>query len=134
VARVYLDEDVAHRVARLLAEAGHDAITTRDAGRKGLRDDLQLLAASQDGRVLLTQNEEDFLLLHLAWMSWSQAWHVTPSHSGILLVAQAPPETLADAVEMLLARGLHLTNHFFRWRPFDGWSRLELDGTWTRVP
>jgi hypothetical protein len=50
------------------------------------------------------------------------------------LLAQGRPETLAAAVDALLARERGLINQFFRWRPFDGWSRLQIDGSWAVIP
>jgi len=73
--RLLLDEDTqAHALVRLLREAGHDAETIAEAGMAGQADSAVLLYAKQTGRVLLTRNVRDFLVLHRA----------DPQHAGIL--------------------------------------------------
>ena len=60
----------------------------RVLGREGSTDDEQLLVASQDGRILVTHSEQDFILLHYTWQRWAAAWGVTAQHAGILIVPQ----------------------------------------------
>jgi hypothetical protein len=88
LADFYIDNDVALEVARLLNVSGHTAVTARDVGREGDRDEEQLLVASQQGHIFLTHNEADFVLLHDAWQRWSEAWGVPARHAGILIVPQ----------------------------------------------
>jgi predicted nuclease of predicted toxin-antitoxin system len=82
LAAFYIDDDVALEVARLLHVSGHAAVTARDIGREGDRDDEQLLVASQQDHIFLTHNEADFVLLHDAWQRWSNAWGVSARHSA----------------------------------------------------
>jgi hypothetical protein len=70
MARFYVDEDVALLLAHSLSQAGHDALTTRDAGRLGAGDHLHFLYAVQERRILITHNVSSFSLLHLAWLAW----------------------------------------------------------------
>src|SRR5262245_59716247 len=51
-------------------------------------DDKILFEAARLGRVVLTHDEEDFLLLDRAWRRWSSGWNVQPlpQHAGILLL------------------------------------------------
>jgi hypothetical protein len=130
MARFYVDEDVALLLAHSLSQAGHDALTTRDAGRLGAGDHLQFLYAVQERRILITHNVSDFSLLHLAWMAWPRDERAPQSHPGILVAAQEPAERVAAAIGGLLTRGGSLADSLYRWRPFDAWSRLEPDGNW----
>lgn len=66
MARFFVDENVAVELARELVRLGHDAVTTREAGRIGEPDDAQLTFAAQEQRTLITHNRKDFMLLHSA--------------------------------------------------------------------
>lgn len=77
--RLLLDEDTqAHALVRLLREAGHDAETVAEARMAGQADSAVLAYARRAGRVLLTRNVRDFLILHQA----------DPQHAGILVEHQ----------------------------------------------
>ena len=132
--RLYLDEDVSLHIAPDLEHAGHDVLTTHGARHLGAGDHEQLLFAAKQRRSLVTSNRRDFSLLHLAWHMWAVAWEVDSSHSGILILGQEAREQSADLVVAFLSRNLPLTNQAYRWRPFDGWSRLNLDGRWAAAP
>lgn len=61
--RFHLDEHIDHAVATGLRQRGIDVTTTTDAGLLGASDEQQLEFASQNGRVVLTQ-DADLLRLH----------------------------------------------------------------------
>ena len=77
--RLYLDEDVAPELARMLRERGYDAVSAHEVGANGLTDGEQLERATGEGRVLLTYNYRDFLLMS---EEWSRAGR---SHAGIVI-------------------------------------------------
>lgn len=86
----YLDEDVDRAYVPLLDAKRHAAPTTAQAGRLGAHDDVQLLTATDLGRILITHNGPDFLLLYRVWRSLAQRWQIDPgNHAGILVVPQA---------------------------------------------
>ena len=98
-----LDHNVSAQLRPLLRLAGHEVYDAREQGLDRVSDDVLLLEAMRAGRVLVTHNEGDFLLLHAAWRRWPVAWGIVPppAHAGILLVPQAPqalPTDLAQAI------------------------------------
>jgi hypothetical protein len=119
VANLYLDEDVHHGAPAELQLLGHSAVHGAHIHR-GATDDVQLLEAVRQARVLITSNARDFILLHHAWTHWSRYWveHPNPSvriiglwgptpHSGILIVPNGwAPGRLAALIDA-----------FFRARP-----------------
>ena len=61
---------------------GHDVLTTTEAGKanQGIPDEDVLDYAAQTGRVLLTLNRRDFILLH----------NRNSNHAGIIVCSQDP--------------------------------------------
>jgi hypothetical protein len=63
--KIYLDDDSAdHLLVKLLANDGHDVLTPDKVGMAGQKDPQHFMVAISTGRVLLTQNYDDFRLLH----------------------------------------------------------------------
>ena len=60
--KFYLDENVPAALSRGLRRRGVDVLTTLEAGRSGLPDDLQLAFALKEGRVMVTL-DSDFIAL-----------------------------------------------------------------------
>ena len=58
--RLLLDEDVWQGLAAALRQAGYDAISVAEAGRKGFSDEEILAHAIAEGRAVLTHNIQDF--------------------------------------------------------------------------
>jgi hypothetical protein len=126
VARLYLDSDVSRWLAPLLRAAGHDATTAHAEGRRGASDDEQLLFAAQEGRVLLTHNRADFVLLHGAWRRWPAAWGVAaPAHPGILVLDHRPEAELVGVVDAFVGGTppAPLVGALYWWRGGSGWHR-----------
>ncbi|GMU53041.1 MAG: hypothetical protein AMXMBFR33_21870 [Candidatus Xenobia bacterium] len=102
--RLLLDEDTqARRLVEILRLAGHDVLTVNEASLQGQPDAVVLERARAEKRVLLTNNCDDFRLLHES----------DPSHPGILAVFQdSDPsknmayEAVARALANLEASGL----------------------------
>jgi len=94
--RLYLDEDVPEAVAVALRLRGCDAITTHDAGNKGLTDKHQLSYAAIEGRTFFTHNIADFAKLHREFVLAGN------DHSGIILSKQLPIGTITLALLKLL--------------------------------
>ena len=53
----YLDEHVDETLVPLLADLGHDVLSTRQTGNKGLTDPRQLQFARRHGRVMVMFND-----------------------------------------------------------------------------
>jgi hypothetical protein len=127
----YLDENVTERLADALADLGFDAISA-NRRHKGLNDAAQLLTAASLGRILVTTNTSDYLLLHRAWTSWSTAWGLdpVPKHAGILLMHTAPGynyRRMADEIAGLM-RDDNATeifsNRAFAWNANTRWHEV----------
>ncbi len=119
MAAFYTDEGVSLRLAPLLIRAGHTALTAQDLGHRGLNDAEQLAVACQLDRILITENRDDFVLVHNAWHTFASLWNLTPSpeHPGILIVPQRPtPQVLAHVLQ-LIEEGLPARNHCYAYVP-----------------
>ena len=127
MAAFYLDENVALRFARLLAEHGHDMVWPGHLGTRGADDQQHLAVSARLGRILVTYNERHFRMLHRAWRDWSVEWGLTPlpSHGGIIQLPQPPILDVDQGAEVVLglleARGSRLANRFFAWSRAHGW-------------
>jgi predicted nuclease of predicted toxin-antitoxin system len=79
-----VDEDSQSRIlVKLLRNAGHDVMTVNEAGLSGQPDSEVFNYARQEGRLVLTQNYDDFQQLHKAH----------PEHPGILVVYKDADES-----------------------------------------
>ena len=131
MAALYLDNDVPASWARLLRIRGHDVITVRDLGTREATDGEHLLAATQQGRILITHNGDDYVLLHDAWRRWFREYSTVsnaPLHASILVVPQPKPqldywpvETAVAILEAFLVSTLDLSGRAFEWTPVHGW-------------
>ena len=79
--RLYLDDGIVDRLlVRLLRQAGHDVALPADLGIAGKGDPVHLRHAIRHQRVPLSQNYDDFRLLHELLMEGHG------HHPGILMV------------------------------------------------
>lgn len=102
--RLYLDEDIPPVLARLLRDAGYDAVSVHDVGAIGLSDDEQLVRASADARVLVSCNYRDFIAIGRDWAREGRR------HSGVIVsYRQVEPPLLGDALRALDALLASLT-------------------------
>ena len=76
--RMYTNENFPFRVVQQLRQLGHDVVTSFDAGQANRRipDEAVLAFAASERRILITQNQRDFLRLHNSG---------TVRHSGIIV-------------------------------------------------
>ena len=128
MARFQLDHNVSRQIADLLRFRGHDVVTARELGLEDAADDVHLLAAIQDGRIFVTHNRADFVLLHYAWRRWTRVWRLTQPHSGILVVPQPPhlpPAEVANELNHIQA-GVSLVDELYEyeWQTRRAWVRL----------
>jgi hypothetical protein len=80
--RFHLDESVDHAVARGLSQRGVDASTSTETGLLGAADLAQLEHAIQDGRVLVT-HDQDFLSLAAQLADHPGIAYCPPAHRTI---------------------------------------------------
>ena len=63
--RLYLDDDLdGNTLIGLLRQAGHEVVSPRVVGTRGVHDAAHLRYAADHELVLLTANVKDFLALH----------------------------------------------------------------------
>jgi len=124
MARFLTDECVTPILAELLNQKGHDALTVRDLGLAGRAtpDTAILATAIELGRIVITQNRDDFLELHQFVHRVAAAWEMpqpgTVLHSGILTVPQIA-ERFTSLTEAEISRFVRLhpsiANEFHSW-------------------
>ena len=75
--KLYADENFPLAIVRQLRQIQYDVLTSYEAGQanQGIPDDEVLAFATQQERVLLTLNRDDFIALHQTGIS----------HSGIII-------------------------------------------------
>jgi hypothetical protein len=96
LARLYSNENVALPIVKALRDLGHDVLTSLEAGKANQRipDSEVLRFANEQGRVLLTNNRQDFITLHRSGAP----------HSGIVVfTADSRFNELADRIHSALA-------------------------------
>lgn len=96
--RLYLDEDLPPKVARLARAQGLDVMSSHECSRNSLPDHEQLRLAASEGRCFVTRNARDCLPLTRRFLE-NQAPHV-----GLLIVTRSlPNEDLAGIARALVA-------------------------------
>ncbi len=99
--RFLLDEDISQRVAEGLRARGIDAVSVQEIGRggQGVPDEEQLAYATEQGRVLVTYNRNDFQGLDAKWREEGR------QHAGILWCLEQVTlrRAIGDLIRALLA-------------------------------
>ena len=135
----YLDSDIGSRFSALLESRGDDVTSAAREMRRSATDDEHLLRAADQGRILVTHNWRDFLLLHQAWLRWTSAWGVERDHAGILVIPQPPDLPIARSahdVARFIQSGRRFHNELYRRRVGGNratWERWRLGVGWTTV-
>ncbi len=82
MASFYTNENFPIKIAQYLRQMGHDVLTSHEAGKANQRipDEEVLAFAAQSGRILLTLNRWDFIVLHTK----------SNQHAGIMVCTQNP--------------------------------------------
>jgi predicted nuclease of predicted toxin-antitoxin system len=77
VLQFYSNENFPIAMVNLLRSQGHDVLTSYEAGQanQGIPDDVVLQYAKATGRILITENRQDFIDLH----------RTTPNHAGMII-------------------------------------------------
>jgi predicted nuclease of predicted toxin-antitoxin system len=101
--KLLLDANLSPEVGRRLKEAGHDAAHVRDIGLLSAPDAEILLAAAEEGRILLTADADFGALLALGSLAspsvllLRSADHLRPSEQAELIAVNLP--SIADDLE-----------------------------------
>lgn len=93
--KLHLDADASMiSLMRELRKRGHDVTRTpNDWMKPDATDEQQLIGATKEGRIILTFNIRDFMILAKLY----------PEHHGILLSTQKPLPELLSALDNLLS-------------------------------
>lgn len=124
MARLHIDQCLSWRVAHGLRGRGHDARHAAEIAMHTAGDDEHLIVGARDRRIIVTENEDDFALLHDAWIRWQRAWHVPTSwrHAGIVVVpSDFVIQTVVAEADTFVSRQETLTDAFVRWT-VNGWQ------------
>ena len=77
--KLYLDEDLIYKLARILRSRGYDVISAHEVAMTGKKDDEQLEYSTSHGRVLVTRNTRHFVQLQRKYYDTGK------QHAGILV-------------------------------------------------
>jgi len=101
--RLYLDEDLSPRMARMLRRRGIDAVSAHEVGNLQLSDREQLAYASREGRCLVTRNARHFMLLS------QEAIRRQEPHAGIIL---CPPRFRGSEIPTIVAALIRVVKRY----------------------
>lgn len=94
--RLLLDEHFSYLIARGLRADGHDAQAVSELGLTGMPDEQVLALAAELGRVLVTNNVRDFVMIEREWAAAGEV------HQGIIYtVDHSAPRALNQMGELL---------------------------------
>jgi predicted nuclease of predicted toxin-antitoxin system len=96
--RYLLDEDVNPAAAGVARDLGLDVVSVHDVGRRGLSDSEQLRCGAEDGRILVTRNRNDFILLTL------ETFRTGDPHHGVLILPHTVPNNSPSRIARTLQR------------------------------
>lgn len=119
--KLYIDDDsIGKQLLRLLHSAGHDAQIPKDVGLVGALDPNHLKHAIRTGRVFMSANHDDFMILH------ELICESGGSHPGIVVVRydndkrrDMTPNAIIRALNRLKESELPLDSQFVilnQWR------------------
>lgn len=92
---LYFDEHVPRVLAAMLIAAGHDVLTTQQAGNRGADDESQLEFATSVRRAMYTHDVGDFYEIAEAWAASGRG------HCGIVIGGNFPLPVLRDRILVL---------------------------------
>jgi hypothetical protein len=70
VASIYADECISGKLTILLCNIGYDVRRVQDELQPATPGPYVLLRAAELGRVLITNDHDDYFPLHVAWIVW----------------------------------------------------------------
>lgn len=95
---LFIDENVDEKLGPVLRRYGYTALTVREAGWRGRKDEELLEYAVQKRMAILSHNIADFARLHKRWLAEGE------EHYGIILTSTTEFRALLKQVLELLDR------------------------------
>ena len=96
--KLYHDEDISPQVAELLRKKGVDAVSAHEREMTGASDEEQLMSAVNEGRVMVTRNRNDFIILTVRFFQ-----DLKPHHGLIIVSHSIPGSDFSLLAKRLLA-------------------------------
>jgi predicted nuclease of predicted toxin-antitoxin system len=96
--RYLLDEDLPGTAAEIARGLGLDAVSVHEIGRRGLTDPEQFAFATEEGRIMVTRNRDDFRRLVVA------AFEASAPSPGVLVVPRSLPNNAPAQIAHALQR------------------------------
>lgn len=116
---------MSERLAPELRSRGHRVTAARDIGLESADDAYHLTIAAENSWVLVTNNRNDFRLLHTALQLWAERWGLTRQHAGVVILPGALPAIPGQLSALtLLESGTEFHNRLHEWR----------EGSWHLYP
>lgn len=114
--KFYLDECVPPGTVTALRKKGFDAVWVGDVSHRGWDDPDHLVYAFENGYTVITENRNDYKLLHRLWTLLLQKHYISVSHLGILTATKhIRPPSWVTFVQQLISAKETLTSAFFVW-------------------
>jgi predicted nuclease of predicted toxin-antitoxin system len=128
MADLFLDADIDSVLVAPFEARGHSVQTTAQVSRHNATDIEQLLIATDLGRLLITHDRDDYLLLCRLWRALALRWGVSSeTHAGVLIVPQAaqlPLPRIVSEIDGLIRSEPSLWGRVFRFDLKWGWMPL----------
>lgn len=124
--KFYVDECVAPATVTALRRKGFDAVWAGHVSHLGWDDPDHLVYAFENGYTVITDNRNDYRLLHRLWTLLLQKNYISMSHLGILTATrQLRPLSWITFVQQLISAKETLTSAFFVWDDAtQGWQKF----------
>ena len=114
--KFYVDECVPLGTVTALQNEGFDAVWVGHVSHLGWNDPRHLVYALENGYTIITENRDDYKLLHQLWTLLLQKNYISVSHLGILTATkQIRPPSWVTFVQQLISAQETLTSAFFVW-------------------
>jgi hypothetical protein len=120
---LYLDEDVPLPLAIALRLLGYDVFAPKELRGRRISDARQMDHAVSLGRIMITRNINDYLLIHETITLWAVRWDLRERHRhhGILIIPEASVAVLTKAIDEFAQSTSPPDNRVYMWKSQVGW-------------
>jgi hypothetical protein len=120
---LYLDEDVPLPLAIALRLLGYDVFAPKELRGRRISDARQMDHAVSLGRIMITRNIKDYLLIHETLTLWATRWDLLERrrHHGILILPDTSVAVLSEAIDEFAQSRPAPDNQLYMWDRRSGW-------------